>query len=122
MNRPATLEARQQQAAQAQRAAPPRALERPAYAPDFAEWLAYRLTQVAAPQVPTVLHAHFPAPDQLDCAYLRTVLREIESARHCEQAVGCGVDFVFGGIEFLAPHMAQARQWLAAAEARLSLR
>ncbi|MFC6225274.1 hypothetical protein ACFP2F_18650 [Hymenobacter artigasi] len=112
MNKPDTLEARQQHAAQ-RPPKPPSDLTRPAYAADFAEWLAYRFTQVAVAQVPAVLHAHFPAPDPVDCAYLQAVLREIEAARHCEQQVGCGVEFVFGGIEFSAPHLAAARQWLA---------
>ncbi len=116
MTRPATLAERQRQVAQ-QPAGPPMALERPAYAADFAEWLAYRFTQVAAQQVPAVLHAHFPTPDQVDCAYLHAVLQEIENARHCEREVGCGVEFVFGSIEFSAPHLASTRQWLASASA-----
>jgi hypothetical protein len=110
MNRPTTIAARQQQVAN-RPPEPPTALERPAYAADFAEWLAYRFTQVAPPQVPTVLDSHFPTPDQLDCAYLEAVLREIADARHCEREVGCGAEFVFGGIEFSAPHLAAARQW-----------
>ncbi len=111
MNRPATLEERQWQAAR-QPLVPPTALERPAYAVDFAEWLAYRFTQVAVAQVPMVLHACFPVPDAVDCAYLEAVLREIENARHCEKEVGCGVDFVFGSIEYSALNVACARQWL----------
>lgn len=113
MTRPATVAQRQQHAAQLPPALPTN-LERPAYAADFAEWLAYRFTQVAAPQVPAVLATCFPAPDLVDCAYLETVLRELEQARHCERGVGCGVDFVFGGIEYSAPKVARARQWLAA--------
>ncbi len=116
MSRPATIQERQQQAAR-QPPAPPGALARPAYATDFAEWLAYRFTQVVPAQVPAVLHAHFPAPDLVDCAYLQAVLREIADARHCEREVGCGVEFVFWGIEFSAPHLAAARQWLATAAA-----
>lgn len=112
MDRPATRAERQQQQAQ-QPVGPPTAPERPAYAVDFAEWLAYRFTQVTVLQVPAVLYAHFPAPDLVDCAYLQAVLREIEDARHCEREVGCGAEFVFGGIEFSAPHLATARQWLA---------
>ena len=117
MTRPATIAARQQQAA-LRSPEPPPALERPAYAADFAEWLAYRFTQVGPPQVPAVLDSHFPAPDQLDCAYLEAVLREIADARYCEREVGCGAEFVFGGIEFSAPHLAAARQWAASTQAR----
>ncbi len=114
MTRPATLPERLQQAA---RRPPelPTLLERPAYAADFAEWLAYRFTQVTPPQVTGVLNTHFPTPDRVDCAYLEAVLRAIEEARHCEREVGCGVAFIFGGIEFSAPHLAAARQWLAGA-------
>ncbi|MDJ0366478.1 hypothetical protein QMK33_15065 [Hymenobacter sp. H14-R3] len=60
-----------------------------------------------------MLHAHFPAPDRVDGACLQAVLRPIEQARHGEKEVGCGVEFVFGGIGFLALHLAAARQWLA---------
>ncbi|MDF7814077.1 hypothetical protein [Hymenobacter sp. YC55] len=118
MSRPLTLEARQQRAAQGS-PVPPTTLERPAYAVDFAEWLAYRFTQVTAEQVSAVLHTHFPAPDQLDCIYLRIVLAEIETARHCEREVGCGVAFVYGGIEYQAAHIANARRWVANVEEKL---
>ncbi len=92
------------------------ALERPAYAVDFAEWLAFRFTQVTLAQVPAVLNTHFPTFDLVDCAYLQAVLREIENAQHCEREVGCGAEFVFGSIEFSAAHLAAARQWLASTQ------
>jgi hypothetical protein len=118
MTRPPTIAQRQQQAAR-RPPEPPAALARPAYAADFAEWLAYRFTQVTPPQVPAVLDMHFPAPDLLDCAYLETVLRELAQARHCEREVGCGIDFVFGGIEYAAVNVASARQWCKLLKMRL---
>jgi hypothetical protein len=118
MTRPATVAQRQQQAAQRPPESP-LVLERPAYAADFAEWLVYRFTQVAPEQVPAVLATSFPAPDLVDCAYLETVLRELAQARHCEREVGCGIDFVFGGIEYAAVNVASARQWCKLLKMRL---
>ena len=117
-SRPATIAQRQQQAAQ-RLPELPTVPERPAYAVDFAEGLAYQLAHAKPPQVPALLHAHFPAPDQPDCDYLAGVLRQIDEARYCERAVGCGTDFVFWGIEYSVANMGAARKWLAAAGATL---
>ncbi len=117
MKRPATLHQREQQAAQNLQPGHPVPLEQPPYAPDFVEWLAYQFARITPPEVPAVLAGYFPEPDQIDCAYLAAMLIKMDLARHCEREVGCGVDFVFGGIEYAAPNVASARQWLAAVAA-----
>lgn len=94
--------------------------ERPPYAADFAEGLAYQFAHATPAQVPTLLQAHFPAPDQLDCIYLASVLQAIDEARYCEREVGCGTDFVFWGIEYSAPNVAAARNWLESVQIRLT--
>ncbi|RFP63518.1 hypothetical protein D0N36_18990 [Hymenobacter lapidiphilus] len=119
MPRPATIAQRQLLVAQ-RPPEPPMVPERPGYAADFAEGLAYQLAHATPQQVPALIHAHFPAPDQLDCTYLAGVLQTIDEARYCEREVGCGTDFVFWGIEYSAPNVAAARIWLENTRVRLA--
>ncbi|UOQ68771.1 hypothetical protein [Hymenobacter volaticus] len=120
MERPQTLEQRQQAALLSMGARQTKALQQPPYTPGFAEWLAYEFVSIAPSAVPEVLTSYFPAPDKVDCCYLASVLQQIEQTRSCEREVGCGVDFVFGSIEYGAQHMARARQWLTTTEACLA--
>lgn len=120
MQRPPTLEQRQQAAILSLGAGQTRALQQPPYAPGFAEWLAYEFVGIDPSTVPEVLAGYFPAPDEVDCYYLASVLQQIEQTRSCEREVGCGVDLVFGSIEYVARHMARARQWLSNTEASLT--
>lgn len=120
MQHPPTLEQRQRAASISLAAGQTRALQQPPYTPGFAEWLTYEFVGLDASVVPAVLDRYFPNPDQVDCHYLHSVLLQIEQTRSCEREVGCGVDFVFNGIEYAAPHMANARQWLAAAQTSLA--
>jgi hypothetical protein len=120
MQRPPTLEQRQQAAILGLGAGQTKALQQPPYAPGFAEWLAYEFVSTAPSAVPEVLARYFPAPDEVDCCYLASVLQQIEQTRSCEREVGCGVDFVFGSIEYVARPMASARRWLTSTESSLA--
>ncbi len=113
MKRPATRAEREQQATPNHTPAHQLALEQPPYAPDFVEWLAYEFARTPPAEVPALLARYFPAPDQVDRDYLAALLTQMDQARHCEREVGCGVDFIFWGIEYAAPSVAAARQWLA---------
>ncbi|UYZ60545.1 hypothetical protein [Hymenobacter latericus] len=119
MKRPMSIAGRKHAAAITAPAPPKSALEQPAYAEGFAEWLAYVFAQRASTAVQATLDYYFPDADLIDCAYVLEVLHSIEQTRYCERGVGCGSEFVFWGTQYAAPSMAQARAWVAARQAQL---